>query len=108
MSRMKGSGRSFSDMSGGGGCRVGKECSRVVVWDGVVQICWGVFFLYVCGVGEACDGIVVGNGGVLPSGMRLVFVRKPACSHVCCSGVVWIECSLFERCSLGLSSLVSP
>ena len=38
-----------------------------------------VVFLCVCGVGEACDGIVVGNGGVLPSGMRLVFVGKPAC-----------------------------
>ena len=39
----------------------------------------GSVFLCVCGVGEACDGIVVGNGGVLPSGMRLVFVGKPAC-----------------------------
>ena len=42
----------------------------------------GGVFLCVCGVGEACDGIVVGNGGVLPSGMQLVFVGKPACSHV--------------------------
>ena len=88
---------------------VGLGRNVVGLWCGTV---WSKFvggcFLYVCGVGEACDGIVVGNGGVLPSGMRLVFVRKPACSHVCCSGVIWIECSLFEHCSLGLSSLVSP
>ena len=44
---MRGSGRSFSDMSGGGGCRVGKECSKVVVWDGLVQMCWGLLFFCV-------------------------------------------------------------
>ena len=89
---------------------VGLGRNVVGLWCGTLwsKSLGGCFFLCVCGVGEACDGIVVGNGGVLPSGMRLVFVGKPACSHICCSGVVWTECSLFEHCSLGLSSLNSP
>ena len=97
-------------------CRVGKVvfvfgagggCDGVV-WDGVVLICEFWLSLCVCGVGEGCDGILVGNGRVLPSGVRLVFVRKPTCFHICRLGVVWIVCSLLEHYSLGLSCLFSP
>ena len=102
-------------------CRVGKVvfvfgagegCDGVVwdsvVWHGVVLNCGFWLSLCVHGVGEGCDGIVVGNGRVLPSGVRLVFVRKPTCSHICRLGVVWIVCSLLEHYSLGLSCLFSP
>ena len=51
-----------------------------------------------------CGGIV-GDGVVLP--FRLVCVGKPACSHVCRLGVVGIDGSVFEHCSLGLSCPVS-
>ena len=57
--------------------------------------------------GTVC-GIMVGDGGVLPSGKRLVFVGKPTCSHLFRLGVIWIVCSLFEHSSLGLSCLVLP
>ena len=77
----------------------------VVVGDSVVLICgvrlrvgiglrWGMWWY--------CGGKWWGLG------MRLVFVGKPACSHVFHSGVVWIECLVFEHCPLELSCPVSP
>ena len=81
-------------------CEAGEGCDGVVVWDSVVWIVTtpvlicGVW-LSPCahGVGKGCGGIVVGDGGVLPSGMRLVFVGKLTCSHIFRLGVVWIVCS---------------
>ena len=77
------SGGSFRSISGG----------DTVVGDGVV---WGW--------GE-CGGIV-GGGVVFP--LRLVCVGKSAWSHVCRLGVVGIDGSVFEHCSLGLSCPISP
>lgn len=69
-------------------CRVGEGCGRIVVWDCVVLICRVWLSSCVHEVGEGCGGIVVGNGGVLPDGMQLVLVGKPACSQVGRLGVV--------------------
>ena len=55
-----------------------------------------------CGVG----GTVVGIGGVLSTCKRCVFVGKPACSHVCRLGVMWIECLVLEHCFLQLLSFL--
>ena len=89
-------------------CRVGEGCGRAVVGEGAFQICGVWLSLCVCGIGEGCAGTVVGIGGVLSTCKRRVFLGKPACSHVCRLGVVWIECLVLEHCFLRLSSLVFP
>ena len=48
------------------------------MWDSVVLICGVWLSSCVRWVGKGCGGIV-GDGGVLPSGVRLVFVGKPTC-----------------------------
>ena len=53
---------------------------------------------------EECDGSVVGEGVVLLFDVRLVFVGKPACSHICRLVIV---ASVLKHCSLRLSCLVS-
>ena len=102
LSAMRGSGGSFSDMRGGGGCVCMWGWEGMWWWYGVVLVC-GVQ-LVLC-VGGGCGGAVVGDGTVLP--MQLVCVGKPACSHICCLGVVGIDDSVIEHFPFGPSCLVS-
>ena len=55
--------------------------------DGTVQICGVWLSLCVCGFGKGCGGTLVGNDGIFPTGMWLVFVGKPACSHIWSCGL---------------------
>ena len=55
--------------------------------DGTVQICGVWLSLCVCGFWKGCGGTLVGNDGIFPTGMWLVFVGKPACSHIWSCGL---------------------
>ena len=59
------------------------------------------------GVGLRCSRIVV-EDMVSSCGVRLVFVGKPACSHICRLGVVGTEGLILEHYFLRLFSLFSP
>ena len=80
---------------------VWEECVGVVVGEGVVLI-GDVWFV------EECGGTVVGEGVVLLCGVRLVFVGllfcvrldfvgRPACSHICRLGIMGIGSLVLEQ-----------
>ena len=108
MSAMRGDGGSLSDMRGGGrevvcACVIGLGCGGTLVMGAVVSSCGTC----VHRVGLRCGGILVENT-VSSCGVRLVFVGKLACSHICCLGVVGIESLVLEHYFSKLFSLFSP
>ena len=74
-----------------GGGVIGLGCGGIVVMGAVVSSCG----MCVHGVRLRC-GILV-EDTVTSCGVRLVFVGKPACSHICRLGVVGIEGLVFEH-----------
>ena len=77
-------------------------------WVGMWWYCGdggcGLFLWHVCAWGWVGLGWVgltwwyLGGGyGLILCGVRLVFVGKPACSHICHLGVVGIEGLVFEH-----------
>ena len=48
---------------------------------------------------------MVGDGGVLPSGMQLVFVGKPTCFHICRLDCVFMVRTLLFGAFLSCFSL---
>ena len=83
-------------------CVIGLGCGGTVVIGTVVSSCGTC----VHGVGLRCGGILV-EDTVSSCGVRLVFVGKPACSHICHLGVVGIEGLVFEHYFSRLFSLFS-
>ena len=83
-------------------CVIGLECGGTVVIGAVVSSCGTC----VHGVGLRCGGILV-EDTVSSCGVWLVFVGKPACSHICRLGVVGIEGLVFEHYFSRLFFLIS-
>ena len=84
-------------------CVIGLGYGGTVVMGAVVSSCG----MCVHGVGLRCSHIVV-KDMVSSCGVRLVFVGKPACSHICRLGVVGTEGLILEHYFLRLFSLISP